>query len=326
MRRVIGFVLVALGVFGVALAPLMHFVVYPKVQQFPLDEDFTDYASGPGTYLDFTDLKIKGPVEMTVCRTAHGDVQAGIDSGAAVWDVVTYIHTPGQTLCGGPDQAYNVTVERWAFNRKTVQAEQVAGAHPDFGNANAYLVFPFNVDSSTTYNYWDATAQAAFPAKYTGTQDVLGLTVDKFLSVVPPTLVQKNQPLGSVVGGNPKAKYDVFYSNPESVALVDPLTGIVVGGTSHVVLTARLHGDSTDAGTLLDIQLTERADSVKALTDLAKENGKKLRLISTVIPLGSLVLGLVLLGLGIWLVRRPDGSSDPMVTGPATATTGPGTT
>ncbi len=307
MRRVIGFVLVGLGVCGIALAPLMHFVAFPKVQQFPLDQDFTDYASGPGTYLDFTDLKVKGPVEMTVCRTAYGDVQAGIQTGAAVWDVVTYIHTPGQTFCGGPDQAYNITVERWAFNRKTVQAEQVAGAHPNFGKSNAYLVFPFNADTSQTYSYWDSTAEGAYPARYKGQQVVLGRTVDRWVSVVPPTLVQQGQPLGSVVGGDPNGKYDVYYSNPESVALVDPATGIIVSGSSHLVLTARLQGTTTDAGTILDVQLKERPDSVKKLTDLAIDNGRKLSLVSTVIPLVSLAVGLLLVGLGIWMVVGSDG-------------------
>ena len=339
MRRVVGFVLVALGVFGVALAPLLHFVVYPKVQLFPLDQDFTDYASGQGTYLDFTDLKIKGPVELTVCRRAHGDVAAGLDSkdnpsGAAVWDVVTYIHLPGQTLCGGPGQAYNVTVERWAFDRKTVQAVQIAGVHPNFGSSNSYLVFPFNVDTSKTYTYWDSTAQSAFPARYGGQQQVLGRTLDKFVSVVPPTLVLTDQPLGSVVGGDPAGKYDVYYSNPESVALVDPLTGIVVGGSSHLVLSARLQGQSTDAGKILDVQLHERADSVQKLTDLAVDNGHKLALLSTVLPLVLLVVGLLMLVLGGWLVRGetgtgarrdvrptfdPDASTEPVTADPGSA-------
>ena len=308
MRRVIAYILVGVGVFGIVLAPLMRFVVYPKVQQFPLDQNFTDYASGQGTYLDFTDFKIKGPAELTVCRTAYGDVKAGIDTGAAVWDVVTYIHVPGQIICGGADQAYNITSERWAFNRKTVQAENVAGAHPDFGKTNAYLVFPFNVDTTQTYNYWDATAAAAFPATYKGEETVQGRTLYKFVSVVPPTKVQEGQPLGSVVGGDPNGKYDVYYANPDSVALVDPLTGIIVSGSSHLILTARLQGESTDAGTILDVQLKERADSVKKLTDLAIENGNKLTMISTTIPLVSLIGGLLLVGLGVWLGLGADGS------------------
>ncbi len=316
MRRIFGFVLVAIGVFGIALAPLFHFVVLPKVEQFPLDENFTDYASGQGSYLDFTDLTMKNDALMTVCRTALGDVSAGEKANAAVWDVVTYLHTPGQKECGSTDAAWNVTVERWAFDRHTVQAVDVSGK-PDFGDANAYLVFPFNVDSGTTYNYWDASAKGAFPAKYDGTQVADGLTVDKFVSVVPPTLVLEGQPLASVFGNkNSKAKYDVYYSNPESVALVDPLTGIVVGGSSHLILTAREQGSTTDAGNILDVQLNEREDSVKALTDLAVENGNKLNLIGTTIPIVSLIAGVILLVLGIWLVvssersRRSGGGPD----------------
>jgi hypothetical protein len=306
MRRIIGFVLVGVGVFGIALAPLFHFAVLPKVEQFPLDENFTDYASGQGSYLDFTDLTMKTDQTMTVCRTAIGDVQAGIDANAAVWDVVTYLHTPGQKECGSTDEAWNVTVERWAFNRHTVQSVDVPPVSEKstvVTDANAYLVFPFNVDSATTYNYWDASAKAAFPAKYDGTEEVDGLTVDKFVSVVPPTQVLTDQPLASVFGNkDTKALYDVYYSNPESVALVDPLTGIVVGGSSHLILTARERGSSTDAGNILDLQLNERADSVKALTDLAVTNGNKLTLIGTTIPIVALVVGLIALVVGIWLV------------------------
>jgi hypothetical protein len=329
MRRIIGFVLVAIGIFGIALAPLFHFAVLPKVEQFPLDENFTDYASGQGSYLDFSDLTMKTDQLMTVCRTAIGDVQAGVDAGAAVWDVVTYLHTPDQEPpdqkpCGSTDKAWNVTVERWAFNRHTVQAVDV-NAQPDFGDTNAYLVFPFNVDSGTTYNYWDASAKASFPAKYQGTEEVNGLTVDKFMSVVPPTLVLQNQPLASVFGNkNANAKYDVYFSNPESVALVDPLTGIVVGGSSHLILTAREKGSSTDAGNILDVQLTERADSVKTLTELAVKNGNKLTLIGTTIPIVSLIVGVIALIVGIWLLstagrsRAASGGSD---TAPATSGT-----
>jgi hypothetical protein len=332
MRRVVGFVLVALGICGIVLAPLLHFVAYPKVQLFPLDQNFTDYASGPGTYLDFTDLKIKGPATLTVCRTATGDVKEGLNktdnpTGAAVWDVVTYIQLPGTKLCGGPDQAYSVTTERWAFDRTTVQGQQFAGVHPNFTKSNAYLVFPFNVDTSKTYSYWDSTAEAAYPAKYEGTEQLLGRTVDKFVSVVPPTPIQLAQPLGSVVGGDPAGKYDVYYANPESVALVDPLTGVVVGGSSHLVLTARLEGQTTDAGTILDVQLKERSDSVQKLTQLAIDNGNKLKLISTVLPLILLVGGIVLLVLGFWL-SRPAGTAPRRLPAPSPdpepAAAGPG--
>jgi hypothetical protein len=302
MRRVVGWVVGGLGIFALVLAPVLHWYVYPRVQQFPLDQNFTDYASGLGSYLDYSTLSVKSGT-MTVCRTAYGDVQAGVQSGAAVWDVVTYIHAPGQKICGGPDQSWNVTNERWAFNRHTVQGENVAGAHPDFTASNSYLVFPFNVDSGTTYQYWDSTAAKPFPAKYDGTEVVEGRTVDKFVSVVPPTKIQSAQPLGFLTG-DASAKYDVYYSNDDSVALVDPLTGIVVAGTSHLKLTARLPGSDVDEATVLDVHLTERPDSVKALTDLAVTNGRKLMLISTWLPLACLVLGLVLLALGLWLTLR----------------------
>jgi hypothetical protein len=329
MRRIIGFVLIGVGVFGIALAPLFHFAVLPRVEQFPLDQNFTDFASGQGSYLDFTDLTMMTDQTMTVCRTAIGDVQAGIDANAAVWDVVTYLtyrNTPDQKDCGSTQEAWNVTAERWGFDRHTVQTVKVTNPDPKkltlVGAANAYLVFPFNVDSATTYNYWDASAKAAFPAKYDGTQEVDGLTVDKFVSVVPPTQVLTDQPLASVFGNkDTKALYDVYYSNPESVALVDPLTGIVVGGSSHLILTAREQGSSTDAGNILDVQLNERADSVKTLTELAVKNGHKLTLIGTTIPIVALVVGLIALVVGIWLVVSAGRSRGDSAASGATPTT-----
>ena len=114
MRRNVGLVLIGVGAFFIALAPLVRFYVARQLIAAPLNvyEKTTLRADG-ATYLDTTQWKIQKGATVTATNTTRGDVHAG-DGKIAVWDSFTSIE----------DTAANAKIiatfpSRAAMNRRT---------------------------------------------------------------------------------------------------------------------------------------------------------------------------------------------------------------
>jgi hypothetical protein len=79
---------------------------------------------------------------------------------------------------------------------------------------------------------------------------------------------------------------------------VDPKTGAFIDqtATQDVALP--------DGTKVLDVQVSYTDDTVKNNVDTAKDNGRSLWLVDTLLPIGGVVLGIVLIALGLFLLRR----------------------
>jgi hypothetical protein len=298
MRSLKATILLGVGIFLIALAPLLRFYALPHLEKQPLDFYFTDVATGQGTYLDAGSLSIKGPELLTVSRTERGDVKAG-NSKVAVWDIFTRVDTASGTL-------FQAFTERWAFDRKTGASVSGYGETPK--HTGNFLVWPFNAPKRT-FQYWDQQAKQAFPARYAGEQKLQGHTVYRYVSVIQPTKIGELEVPGSLVGTkDASVQADEYYANDNSVALVDPRTGAVVGGSSHQKVTLRLPGSGTDALTVFEANLVATDKTSKDLLKKASDGAKQLNLIGTTAPLVGLILGLVLIGLAVFFGRRSAGT------------------
>lgn len=301
-RPVAGFIVLGVGVLCLALVPLVHWYVLPRVEVLPLDENATSVSTGRGTYIDQATGKPVGPTTLTVTTHVLGDVAAGEATGYAVWNISTTVDTPDSLRERDPRRSLDWTLERWVGDRRTDQPVACCGASPHF-EGNAYVKFPFNV-AKGTYDFWNPKARQAFPVHYTGTADVGGLRLYRFQGTVPPTKIGSTQVPGTLVGLRSSAMTDVdeWYRDTGTEIDVDPLSGIPVVTVQHTVTTFRLPGSGTDRLTVLAATFTTDRASRDTLVALVKDTDQKLTLVQRTLPMVLLAGGSVLVVVGAMLV------------------------
>jgi hypothetical protein len=307
MRKIVGYVLIGLGVFLLALAPLARWVVYPKVAVAPLgctgtsdtckDQISISNATGTATTLfDPGTLSEKSNVHINSVLRVRADVIASKD-GHTVYDGFTNVSDDsGKTI-----SAFS---ERIPFDGHTsimqncCQANENGAPITDFTGLNPYK-FGFGTEQKT-YGFFDGTLNKSLPMDFKEVDNILGLEVYKFVQTIPPTQFGTLDVPGSLVGSTePDVKAPEFYSNVRTV-WVEPVTGVVVKGQEQQKQTLR-SSDGTDKLILIEATIAftdaNTADSVR----VAKDGKSQLVLVQTTIPIVGLVLGLILLALGLWL-------------------------
>lgn len=300
--RFAGFVLLGQGVLLLALVPLVNFYVLPRVEVVPQDQQVTVVSTGVGSYLDRNSLEMKGPVPLTVTTHVVADVAAGQASGNAVWNVSTVVDSPDSLPLHDPRFSVDWTLEKWVADRHTGLPVHCCGESPVF-DQGYYLKFPFGVQKHD-YQLWNPKAKHAFPVHYTGTINVEGHDFYRFDGTVPPTKIAEHDVPGQLVG-LPRDKgmvhVDEYYADSDSQLLVDPRTGVPLGGSQHPHDTLRTPGDDTDRLTVLDSVFTATPDTEHTTLGLIVDNDKKLAVLQDTLPPVGLFGGSALLGLGLLL-------------------------
>ncbi|MGE3813251.1 MAG: DUF3068 domain-containing protein [Candidatus Nanopelagicales bacterium] len=321
MKRVLGIILVGLGAFLLVLAGMLKFYAVPALAKAPLLPGestgglSTTTATGVAEQLfDPSALATGGNpnrtnVPLTSTRTTRGDVEASQQEPAASEDLAIYdsfsntVDDKGTTISAG-------TI-RVAFNRVTSVVSNCCGANidgeqVDWTGINP-LKFPFDVQQQT-YDYFDTTLAKAVPIEYTGTEDLDGLQVYVFKQSIPATQIGEQEVPGSLVGSTePSVKAPRMYENIRTLQ-VDPVTGSIIAGVEEQ--KQWLAGaDGTEKLTLLKATVGTDEATKQAAIDDAKTNGAMLQAAGTTVPIIALVLGLILLGLGFFLVTREDSAA-----------------
>jgi hypothetical protein len=309
MRRTLGIVLVGLGAFLVILSPVLHWYVAPKLAVAPLGCTGTELcdqgvsispSTGTATQLfDAGTLSMRNNVPLTNTQRVKPDVGAseGPDN-RTVYESFSVVTDPsGTTVDAG--------TERIAFDGHTSQminccnANENGTAITDFSGINPFK-FPFGTEQKT-YQYFDGTLAKALPMVFKDVEKIQGLEVYKFEQDIPATQYAELEVPGSLVGQPdvPAVKAPRFYSNTRTV-WVEPTTGAVVKG-QEVQKQYLAKADGSEGLVLIDATLSFTQQNIDVSVKTAKDGASKLNLISKTIPLVSLLLGLVLLGLGLWM-------------------------
>jgi hypothetical protein len=301
-RPVTGLIVLGVGVFCLALVPLLHWYVLPRVEVLPLDENTTSVSTGVGTYFDEKTLKTTGPVQFTATTHILGDVAAGEATGHAVWNISTTVDTPASLQEHDPRQSLVWRLERWVGDRSTAQPVNCCGASPHF-TGNAYLKFPFNLHKGT-YDYWSPLARQSFPVRYTDTVDMSGVQLYRFLGTVPPTRMGSTQVPGKLVGlqSTSLTNVDEYYRDDGTEVDVDPVSGIPVVTVQRVVTTLHLPGSAIDRLTVLTATFITQQASRDSLLALVKSTDDKLDLVRQTMPKVLLTSGSLLVLLDVGLV------------------------
>lgn len=300
---VTGCLLLGAGVLSLAVVPLVHWYVLPRVELIPFAQDATSISTGKGDYFDANSLSLKGPVTLTVTTHVVGDAAAGQRSGDAVWNVSTTVDTPDTLKLHDPRFSLDWTLEKWVADRRTDLPVHCCGESPVF-DGNVYLKFPFGVPDYQ-YDFWDPKARQAFPIRRIGVTVVDGHRLYRFDGVVPPTRIGSVQVPGALVG-QPDVpgliQVDEYYSDSDSEILVDPMSGIPVGGSQSPKTTFRLPGSATDRLTVLDATFTSEPASERTVLGLVDSTDRQLRMVQRTLPLMGLLGGSALAALGAALL------------------------
>jgi hypothetical protein len=315
VKRSVGLILFGVGVVLLVMAPVVKFAVAPQLVRAPLDINVTLKAGGSG--FQYLDAKAGGVVPITVDITRHirGDVAAG-NHDVAVYD---------ETLCLTRDDANQHPgclrndsrivanyQDRVPFDRITGYAVSGAKCGPSGAAECGASVdgqpvvhkglgykFPMFTEQKD-YEYFDTVSKQSWPMVFKGVETREGLQVYRFEQTITDAPAMTS------------GIFPSLYSNVRTL-WVEPLTGAVIHGQEQIdqrltglastepgspVRDPTLVGKTALKGTLA---FTPAADKIQA--DLARKGISSITAITVIVPLGALILGLILVGLGLFLFR-----------------------
>ncbi len=314
MKRNLGLVLFGLGVLLLVLAPVIRFVVAPQLVRAPLDVDVTlPHAGTDFRYLSSTEGRVVVLPHVSVTRHIQGDVKSGNHDVAVYEQALCLTRDDNDEKLGCLENDPRIIANfytRFAFDRVTALAVtgnkcgssgkencQQAEDGDTVVHQGLGMTFPMFTEKKT-YPYWDSPARKAYPMRYIDQETKEGLTVYKFQQVITDA--------PAMTGG----VFPSLYSNTRTL-WVEPKTGAIIHGREEINqrLTGRASNDPGAAmrdpslagltalqGTL---EFTPEADRIQA--KIAKDGIKSIDLIRLYLPLGSLVLGLILVVVGLVL-------------------------
>jgi hypothetical protein len=336
VRRVVGFVLLGLGVFAVALGLLLRFYAYPLLAKVPLDTKSRSVAEGTGITALVIRTENGAPVpevedNLSLRSTTYvsGDLtqpEVKADGDVAVY--VEAIKTEDQTS----GILINATLRSLCFDRFTGEAVapcegqyiEVDKGEPEKGERNVVqqpglsFKFPFGTDQKD-YTFFDLQVRKAVPAKYDGEDTVQGLDTYRFVMNVSNTKVGEREVPGSLVGqpDEPSVTADLYYQGKRTL-WVEPTTGIIVAGQQEMTQELVAPGEEPGEGTkVFDGTLRLNDETVTDFVGKADDAAGQIRLL-TVYPIWMWVVGgLMIIGGAVMLyVRFGRGGSDTAVDAP----------
>jgi hypothetical protein len=299
LRKILGIVLIGVGVFAICLAIGLRFWAVPRAEKTPLDLNIKLVATGDAQVLNAS----TGDLETTrlqATRRVRSD-SAASDSKVVVAQetlcTIKIIDNPPECVDAYDSlhRLLSVTTDRFAADRKTAESVNDPKYHENVdGDTNVKHVgltykWPFNSEKKT-YQFFDPNLRLAAPAKYIGTDKIEGLELYKYEAVQPA--VEHD-----IAAGIPGT-----YADTRTV-WIHPLTGVIIKGVEHQTLKLA-NGD-----TALETTLTFDDASIKYQAKQAKDGAAKIALLGTYLPIGAGLLGLLAVAVGIRLTRGEQNSS-----------------
>ena len=298
MRKVVGTVLVGLGVFFLVAGVIAVTWAPGAVKKTPLDTDSTTQLSGELATLDTTAGEL-GPVEPLIAVS-----KTRADSDASTDEVVVFTNEgcanidEGQpSECYDPDEydfVFRVSQDFFATDRVTALAvdadlENEAVLHEGLVNK-----WPFDARQET-YPYWDGTIQQAVDAVYDRTEELEGLETYVYRVEIADAPV-KVSGLSEEIDGTYDSVKELF---------VDPRTGSIIKQTED---QQRYFDDGTQA---LELSLAFTDEQVADNVAAAEDSIARLDTLLKTVPLVGFIGGALLVVLGGLLIAVSSRSSDP---------------
>ncbi|MEV7965165.1 DUF3068 domain-containing protein [Sphaerisporangium sp. NPDC088356] len=300
MGRVVGIVLLGVGTFLIALAPLVRFQVASQLIAAPADQyGITKLTADNAQYFSAGDLKVlTGTLDITV--TTRGDVTDSTDD-KVVWDQFTSVSDVTNNRPG-----ISMTEFRSAFNKYTGAAVNCCGASIDKQPVKLdgqIFLFPFGAEKKT-YKVFNSSTGAAYDATFDGEDTVNGLRVYRYVQQVPATKIQTLTAPASVMGIDEAGDVQLGRWYDGTVTFwVEPTSGVPVRQEQrrHEVLKTE---DGVERKPALIATAKYTPQTTDDLVKKAIESRDQIGLIKTTVPVVLLVAGLLVIVAGAFLVVR----------------------
>ncbi|MYW66396.1 DUF3068 domain-containing protein [Streptomyces sp. SID8379] len=321
MRRKASLILLAFAVFFTAMSPLMRWYAFPRLAKIPPSQYQTMVLEAKNaTLIDYGTMKEKTVPKLSIVQTLKGNVEESdkIEKSAGrdvvVWDGLTYVV--------GPDgKMVSEIPERYIFDAHSQEPVHATGESVDGDQVKREGIefkWPF-LTEKRDYEYFDARARVTRPIHYKGTQDFRGVKVYYFEQTIPWTKVPfpKKLPVKGITPESvAKTGTEMWYTTVRKF-WVDPTTGAPVYGEE-------IHKEEMRGGTLLggagkkvtafSGHVKMREDYIKDTVALVKSQRTLVLLLTSYLPWGFLILGMLLLALSLWLEARGRRPGEPEAT------------
>jgi hypothetical protein len=287
VRKIIGWVLLALGAFLLVVALTATVWAPGQVKRTPLDTDSTTRLAGTADKLN----PATGEVESLDVK-ATSITQA--DSKRSDDEVIVFVNSVCLVIDEGdvPDcvdaddpegRLVSASTDVFATDRSDAMAVNgeylPAGAEEKEGLINKW---PFDAEKKT-YSYWDGLLGAPVDAVYDSTETLDGLETYKYHVVVDE---QSAEVVDGVQGIYSQDKY----------LWIDPVTGSIINQTQQELRTLE------DGDVLLDLDLAFTEEQVADNVESAEDSGGTIELVTRTVPLAGFIGGALALLAGAFLV------------------------
>jgi hypothetical protein len=301
MGRISALVLIGLGAFFLALAPLMKFWAAGQLISAPANQFGISYLEAKNAqYFSRQDLKVLN-ADLEIIVTTRGDVKDATDD-RVVWDEATVVNDVTHNR-----KSIDITDRRSAFDARTGEAVNCCGVN--VGKAPVKLEgqiykWPFDVEKKT-YKVFNATAKQAFDATFVREEKVNGLDTYVFEQNVPPTKTSTLTIPASIIGVTDVSgdvQVDRWYDG-KTTYWIEPVSGSPVKQEvqRHEVLKTQ-DGVERSPAFVATAQMTEA--TVNELVSKAQDAKGQINLIRNTIPLVLLIVGIALILAGVVVGRR----------------------
>ncbi|GGO69479.1 DUF3068 domain-containing protein [Nonomuraea cavernae] len=301
MGRISTLVLIGVGAFFIALAPLVKFWAAEKIISAPANQFGITHLEAKGAqYFSKQDLKVL-TADLDIIVTTRGDVKEA-NSNRVVWDEATVVND----ITNGRPQI-DLSDRRSAFDKYSGVGVNCCGVNvakaPVTLEGQIYK-FPFDAEKKT-YKVFNSSAMKAFDARFVREDNVGGLPVYVYEQDVPPTKTSTLTAPASVLGMTDTTgdvQVDRWYDGKVTY-WIEPATGAPVKQEQqrHEVLKTQ-DGIERSVAFVAVAKMTD--ETVGKLVQSAEEGKSQINLLRNIIPLVLLVIGVVLVVAGVMLGRR----------------------
>jgi len=306
MRRTFGYIALVVGLELIFLAPLLRWYSYPRVAKAPTDVSNISISDGTGSYFSARTLQLVGPVPLRNVSVAKGEPKAS-NHDVAVISIFT--RTYNVQTAGDIDYTQDI----YAMDRVSGYAVHCCGERPR--HVGLTLKFPFGTEKTKTYQFYDSTAHLAFPTRYVDTETVAGLKSYKFVSEVPPTLIETMSFPGYLLQHPDEPNVTALrYYQATTTLWVEPFTGAILkaGQKAKQWVT-----DSAGNGqvTLADTDFLNTPATVEDTARQIRTKFTQLKAVRDWLPIGGRIVGVLLVVVSLLVLLRPRRPARTTVTG-----------
>ncbi|MCY9787865.1 DUF3068 domain-containing protein [Nocardiopsis sp. EMB25] len=296
MRRIAAVVLIALGVFCLALAPMMRMWMASSLMKTPLDYYSQTVNVGEVDYFNIEEVEFVEGAAVEAHATIRADVASSTDD-TVVWDQFTWITDTDR------DFGISSSSRRAGHDRVTGEAVDCCDAMIDEESvvqAGQLWKFPFMTEQRD-YDFFETTVEEVVPMRFDGVEEIQGVETYRFVQTVEPTVVGERTIPRSVAGleGEGDVTGDETFSITRTY-WIEPVSGTPVNVVEDQHRAVVVDGE--EVLVLLSGELAFNQASIDKKIEDTEQARAVLPLLRTTLPIGLGVLGLGLIAVAVVLL------------------------